>query len=103
MTFTDSHTAVDWSRGGMAGRHDLERRRIRIIWNIIIGVAGSFLGGWIFKFLGISFGGISRSNCRRTGRSADSPGYCEPDQKAVGAVAKRRCHKGAPPRGAPIS
>lgn len=29
-----------------------------ILWNIIIGVAGSFLGGWIFRLLGVSFGGI---------------------------------------------
>ncbi|HOT47158.1 MAG TPA: GlsB/YeaQ/YmgE family stress response membrane protein [Spirochaetota bacterium] len=29
-----------------------------ILWNIIIGVAGSFLGGWIFRLLGISYGGI---------------------------------------------
>ncbi len=29
-----------------------------ILWNIIIGVAGSFLGGWLFRLLGISFGGI---------------------------------------------
>ncbi len=29
-----------------------------LLWNIIIGVAGSFLGGWIFRLLGISYGGI---------------------------------------------
>jgi len=29
-----------------------------ILWNIIIGVAGSFLGGWLFRLLGISFHGI---------------------------------------------
>jgi uncharacterized membrane protein YeaQ/YmgE (transglycosylase-associated protein family) len=29
-----------------------------LLWNIIIGVAGSFLGGWLFRLLGISFGGI---------------------------------------------
>jgi len=29
-----------------------------ILWNIIIGVAGSFLGGWVFRLLGISYGGI---------------------------------------------
>jgi uncharacterized membrane protein YeaQ/YmgE (transglycosylase-associated protein family) len=29
-----------------------------LIWNLIIGVAGSFLGGWIFHLLGISFGGV---------------------------------------------
>ncbi|HPV42651.1 MAG TPA: GlsB/YeaQ/YmgE family stress response membrane protein [Spirochaetota bacterium] len=29
-----------------------------ILWNIIIGVAGSFLGGWVFRLIGISYGGI---------------------------------------------
>ncbi len=29
-----------------------------LLWNLIIGVAGSFLGGWLFRLLGISFGGI---------------------------------------------
>jgi uncharacterized membrane protein YeaQ/YmgE (transglycosylase-associated protein family) len=29
-----------------------------ILWNIIIGVAGSFLGGWLLGLLGISFHGI---------------------------------------------
>ena len=29
-----------------------------VLWNIIIGVAGSFLGGWLFRVLGISFGGL---------------------------------------------
>ena len=29
-----------------------------LLWNIIIGVAGSFLGGWVFRLLGISYGGI---------------------------------------------
>ena len=29
-----------------------------LLWNIIIGVAGSFLGGWLFRLLGISYGGI---------------------------------------------
>ncbi|MBP7736807.1 MAG: GlsB/YeaQ/YmgE family stress response membrane protein [Spirochaetes bacterium] len=38
---------VIWKGGGFG-----------LLWNIIIGVAGSFLGGWLFRFLGISFGGI---------------------------------------------
>ncbi len=29
-----------------------------LLWNLIIGVAGAFLGSWIFSLLGISFGGI---------------------------------------------
>ncbi len=28
------------------------------VWNMVIGVAGSFLGGWIFNLLGITFGGV---------------------------------------------
>jgi uncharacterized membrane protein YeaQ/YmgE (transglycosylase-associated protein family) len=38
---------VIWKGGGFG-----------LIWNIIIGVAGAFLGGWIFNLLGISFGGV---------------------------------------------
>jgi uncharacterized membrane protein YeaQ/YmgE (transglycosylase-associated protein family) len=38
---------VIWKGGGFG-----------LVWNIVIGVAGSFLGGWIFQWLGISFGGI---------------------------------------------
>lgn len=29
-----------------------------LVWNLIIGVAGSFLGGWIFHLLGIVYGGV---------------------------------------------
>ncbi len=29
-----------------------------LLWNIIIGVAGAFIGGYLFKLLGISFHGI---------------------------------------------
>ncbi len=29
-----------------------------LLWNLIIGVAGSFLGGFLFRLLGISFHGI---------------------------------------------
>jgi uncharacterized membrane protein YeaQ/YmgE (transglycosylase-associated protein family) len=29
-----------------------------LVLNIIIGVAGSFLGSWLFHVLGISFGGV---------------------------------------------
>ena len=29
-----------------------------LLWNMIIGVAGSFLGGFLFKLLGISFHGL---------------------------------------------
>ncbi|MBN2161118.1 MAG: GlsB/YeaQ/YmgE family stress response membrane protein [Spirochaetes bacterium] len=29
-----------------------------LVWNLVLGVAGSFLGGWLFKILNISFGGI---------------------------------------------
>jgi uncharacterized membrane protein YeaQ/YmgE (transglycosylase-associated protein family) len=28
-----------------------------LIWNLVLGVAGSFLGGWLFGFLGINIGG----------------------------------------------
>jgi uncharacterized membrane protein YeaQ/YmgE (transglycosylase-associated protein family) len=29
-----------------------------LVWNLIIGVAGSFIGGFIFRLVGISFHGI---------------------------------------------
>jgi len=29
-----------------------------LLWNLVIGVAGSFLGGFLFRLLGISFHGI---------------------------------------------
>ncbi len=29
-----------------------------LLWNLVIGVAGSFIGGFIFRLLGISFHGI---------------------------------------------
>lgn len=29
-----------------------------LLWNLIIGVAGSFIGGFLFKLVGISFHGI---------------------------------------------
>lgn len=29
-----------------------------LLWNLIIGVAGSFIGGFLFKLIGISFHGI---------------------------------------------
>jgi uncharacterized membrane protein YeaQ/YmgE (transglycosylase-associated protein family) len=38
---------VIWKGGGFG-----------LLWNIIIGVAGSFLGGFIFKLLGLSFHGL---------------------------------------------
>ena len=38
---------VIWKGGGFG-----------LLWNIVIGIAGAFLGGWIFNLLGISFGGL---------------------------------------------
>ena len=38
---------VIWKGGGFG-----------LVWNIVIGVAGSFLGGWLFTQLGISHAGV---------------------------------------------
>ncbi|MCW8859191.1 MAG: GlsB/YeaQ/YmgE family stress response membrane protein [Deltaproteobacteria bacterium] len=46
--------------GGVAGWLAgliIKSRRFGIIWNIVVGVIGSVLGGWIFGELGISVGG----------------------------------------------
>jgi uncharacterized membrane protein YeaQ/YmgE (transglycosylase-associated protein family) len=43
--------------GWLAGRI-MRGRGLGLVGDLVIGVIGALLGGWLFDFLGLSFGGI---------------------------------------------
>jgi len=64
------HIPGDWRRGRLAGRNLGERGGSGLLGNIVVGVIGAVLGGFVFGLLGISAGGLIGSIVTATAGAA---------------------------------